>query len=57
MSNAIVQAVADPEVQKKFRELGLDPTGKCRVASTQISDQSQNQWAKIGKETGFHIDE
>lgn len=57
MSKAIVDAVAQPDVQEKFRLLGLDPTGKDRADFVRISDQSEKDWAKIVKDTGFHIDE
>jgi tripartite-type tricarboxylate transporter receptor subunit TctC len=57
MSKAIVDAVAQPDVQEKFRQLGLEPTGKGRAEFVQISNQAEKNWAKIVKDTGFKIDE
>lgn len=57
ISKAIVDAVALPDVQEKFRQLGLEPTGKDRAEFVRISDQSEKDWARIVKDTGFRIDE
>jgi tripartite-type tricarboxylate transporter receptor subunit TctC len=57
MSKAIVDAIAQADVQQKFRLMGLDPTGKDRAEFVRISNQSEKDWAKIVKDTGFKIDE
>jgi tripartite-type tricarboxylate transporter receptor subunit TctC len=57
MSKAIVEAVAQPDVQEKFRLMALDPTGKGRADFMRISDQQQKVWRKIVDDTGFKIDE
>ncbi|HTK03109.1 MAG TPA: tripartite tricarboxylate transporter substrate binding protein, partial [Bordetella sp.] len=57
MSKAIVDAVAQADVQDKFRLMGLEPTGKDRAEFVKISNQSEKDWAKIVKDTGFKIDE
>jgi tripartite-type tricarboxylate transporter receptor subunit TctC len=57
MSKAIVEAVAQADVQDKFRLMGLEPTGKDRAEFVRISDRSEKDWAKIVRDTGFRIDE
>jgi tripartite-type tricarboxylate transporter receptor subunit TctC len=57
MSRAIVDAVAQPDVQQRFRLLGLDPTGKGRAEFTKISEEQEKSWRQIVKNTGFRIDD
>jgi tripartite-type tricarboxylate transporter receptor subunit TctC len=57
ISEAIVAAVAEPDVQEKLKLLGLEPTGKGRAEFVQISNEAEKSWAKIVKDTGFKIDE
>jgi tripartite-type tricarboxylate transporter receptor subunit TctC len=57
MSRAIVDAVAQPDVQQRFRLLGLDPTGQGRAEFTKISAEQEGVWQKIVKNTGFRIDD
>jgi tripartite-type tricarboxylate transporter receptor subunit TctC len=57
LSRSIVDAVAQGDVQEKFRLMGLEPTGKDRAEFVRISDQSLKDWAKILKDTGFKLDE
>jgi tripartite-type tricarboxylate transporter receptor subunit TctC len=52
LSRTIVDAIAQGDVQEKFRLMGLEPTGKDRAEFVRISDQSQKDWAKIIKEYG-----
>lgn len=57
LSRAIVDAVAEDDVQEKFRAMGLEPAAADRTAFARISEQSQEDWAKILTDTGFRIDE
>jgi tripartite-type tricarboxylate transporter receptor subunit TctC len=57
ISQAIVQAVSDAGVQQKFKQIGLEPTGKDRAEFVQITDRSQKDWAKVVQDTGFKLDE
>ena len=57
LSKSIVDAIAQPDVQHKFRLMGLEPTGKDRAEFARLSDSSQKDWAKILKDTGFKVDE
>jgi tripartite-type tricarboxylate transporter receptor subunit TctC len=52
-----VDAIAQGDVQEKFRLMGLEPTGKDRAEFVRISDQSLKDWAKILKDTGFKLEE
>jgi tripartite-type tricarboxylate transporter receptor subunit TctC len=57
VSRSIVDAIAQGDVQEKFRLMGLEPTGKDRPEFVRISEQSVKDWAKILKDTGFKLDE
>jgi tripartite-type tricarboxylate transporter receptor subunit TctC len=57
LSRSIVDAIAQGDVQEKFRLMGLEPTGKGRAEFVGISDQSLKDWAKILKDTGFKLEE
>jgi tripartite-type tricarboxylate transporter receptor subunit TctC len=57
LSRSIVDAIAQSDVQEKFRLMGLEPTGKDRAEFVRMSDQSLKDWGKILKDTGFKLDE
>jgi tripartite-type tricarboxylate transporter receptor subunit TctC len=57
LSRSIVEAIAQGDVQEKFRLMGMEPTGKDRAEFMRISDQSLKDWAKILKDTGFKLEE
>jgi tripartite-type tricarboxylate transporter receptor subunit TctC len=56
VSKALVDAIHQPDVQAKLRQIGLDPTGEGRAEFVRISEQSEKLWAQVVKNSGFRLE-
>lgn len=54
--NAEVQkALADPETQKKFAQMGLEPAGTTPKGLTDFIEAEQTKWGTVAKRDNIHI--
>jgi tripartite-type tricarboxylate transporter receptor subunit TctC len=56
LSDAIVAAVKDPELQEKMRKLGVEPVGKASAEADTFFDQELQRWKQVIDAAGIKLE-
>jgi tripartite-type tricarboxylate transporter receptor subunit TctC len=56
LSNAIVAAVKDPELQDKMRKLGVEPVGKASAEADTFFNQELQRWKQVIDAAGIKLE-
>jgi tripartite-type tricarboxylate transporter receptor subunit TctC len=56
LSDAIVAAVKDPELQEKMRKLGVEPVGKASAEADTFFSQELQRWKQVIDAAGIKLE-
>jgi tripartite-type tricarboxylate transporter receptor subunit TctC len=56
ISAAAVEAVRDPGVEKKLRDLTTDPVGNTPAEARRFLDQEKERWGRVIRQAGIKVD-